>query len=67
MSERIVRERERREITGLCRTTAYVLERRGEFPRRVLLTGGRIGWRLSELLAWVESRQPVAASGPEAA
>ena len=59
MSERIVRERERREITGLCRTTAYMMERRGEFPRRVLLTGGRVGWRVSELEAWIRSRRPV--------
>jgi len=58
MSDRIVREPERRVITGLCRTTAYMLERRGEFPRRVVLTGGRVGWRESELLAWVKSRRP---------
>lgn len=60
MVDRIVRERERREITGLGRTTAWELERRGEYPRRVVLTGGRVGWRLSELLKWVASRKPAA-------
>ena len=59
MVERIVRERERREITGIGRTTAYVLEKRGEFPARVALPGGRCGWRLSQLQKWVESRRPV--------
>ena len=64
MVDRIVREPERRQITGIGRTTAFVLERRGEFPRRVLLTGGRIGWRLSELLRWIKRRPQ--APGPEA-
>jgi prophage regulatory protein len=56
--DRIVREAERRIITGVCRTTAYELARDGEFPKPVLLTpsGRARGWRLSELLAWVESR-----------
>ncbi len=56
--DRIVRERERREITGVGRTTAYELEKRGLFPRRVDLVGGRVGWRASELEAWVKSRRP---------
>lgn len=56
MADRIVRERERREITGVSRTTAYTLERRGMFPGRVELTGGRVGWRLSDLQQWIESR-----------
>jgi prophage regulatory protein len=57
--DRIVRDKERREITGLGRTTAWELERRGEFPARVELTGGRVGWRLSDLQAWVRNRKPV--------
>lgn len=53
MTDRIVREKERREITGIGRTTAWAMEQRGEFPRRVELTGGRVGWRLSEVQEWV--------------
>jgi prophage regulatory protein len=59
MPDRIVRETERRQITGIARTTAWVLEKRGLFPCRVELTGGRVGWRLGELEAWVKSRRPV--------
>ena len=60
MADRIAREAERRAITGLCRTTAFVLEKRGQFPRRVRLgAGNRVGWRVSELEAWVKSRRPV--------
>jgi prophage regulatory protein len=62
-ADRIVRERERREITGISRTTAFVLERKGLFPQRVVVTGNRVGWRLSELEAWVQSRPPVVAVG----
>ena len=64
MTDRFVREHERRELTGISSTTAWRLERVGKFPRRVKLTdtqekNGRVGWRLSELLAWMESRQTV--------
>jgi len=59
MADRIVRERERRQITGIGRTTAYEQEKKGQFPPRVGLTGGRVGWRLSELEGWVKSRRPV--------
>ena len=54
--ERIVREAERRSVTGLSRTTWWEMERRGDAPKRVLLVGGRVGWRMSELVAWVKSR-----------
>lgn len=62
--DRIVREAERREITGISAMTAWRLERQGRFPRRRKLydTGRKadpVGWRLSELMAWIESREPV--------
>lgn len=64
--DRIVRERERRAITGVSRTTAFILERQGHYPARVQLTGGRVGWRLSELVQWVESRPRVVERGEAA-
>jgi len=57
--DRIVREKERRVVTAIGRSTAYEWERRGLYPRRVSLPGGRVGWRLSELLAWVRDRPAV--------
>lgn len=56
--ERIAREPERKRITGVCRTAWWAAERRGVAPRRVQLLGGRVGWRVSELYAWVLSRRP---------
>lgn len=61
MIERIVREAERRSITGVSGTTAWRLERKGLFPQRVSLIPGKnlTGWKLSELLEWVASRERV--------
>ena len=57
-ADRIIREGERREITGLSRTTWWRLEIRGEAPKRVKLGSNSVGWRWSELMNWVRTRQP---------
>ncbi len=55
--DRIVREKERKQITGISRAHAFQLERNHEYPRRVRLGNRSVGWRYSELLAWINSRQ----------
>lgn len=60
VEDRLVRDRERRAITGIARSTAARLEARGEFPARVVITGNRVGWKLSELQEWVRKRRPAA-------
>lgn len=57
--DRIVKEAERKKITSISRSQAFQLERKNQFPKRVRLSKMSVGWRLSELLAWVESRQTV--------
>ena len=52
---RIVREPERREITGISRVQWWRLERKGQVPKRVRLGENSVGWQLSELLDWVRS------------
>lgn len=54
--DRIVREKERRLITSLSRTQAWALERDGKFPTRIQLSDRAVGWRLSDLLLWLEQR-----------
>jgi len=54
--QRIVRERQRREITGVSTSTWYVLMRRGEAPRPVPISPGTVGWLYSELLEFIERR-----------
>lgn len=54
--ERTIREPECRQITGLCRTTRYMMEKEGKFPTRRKLGGRAVGWLLSEVTAWQHSR-----------
>lgn len=47
-----------RPIAGISRTTAWRLQNSGDFPRPVMLSPGRVGWRESEVKAWRASRVP---------
>ena len=53
LPDRIMRSKEVQEMTGLSRTTIWRLERVGKFPDRVPLGLSSVGWRLSEVEAWV--------------
>ena len=44
-------------ITGLCRATIWRLERTGRFPRKFKLTPKAVGWRESDVTAWIEARR----------
>lgn len=43
--------------TGLCRTSLYQLERKGEFPRHFLLTPRCAVWFEDEIDSWLEDRR----------
>lgn len=47
-----------RDLTGISRTTAWRLQKAGDFPLPVVISPGRVGWRESELRAWKASRAP---------
>lgn len=61
MADRIVREPECAELTGLSRVTRWRMERAGQFPQRRQISPNSVGWLHSEVMAWLESRQPVSA------
>lgn len=44
-------------ITGLSVPTIYRLMGKNTFPRPVKITGTARAWKLSEVTAWVESRE----------
>jgi prophage regulatory protein len=44
-------------ISGLSVPTIYRLMSKGQFPRPVKITSSARAWKLSELAAWVESRE----------
>lgn len=54
--DRIVREPECRELTGMSRTARFELARRGEFPKKIKLSKRASGWRYSDLMDWIISR-----------
>ncbi|ENE8568912.1 AlpA family phage regulatory protein [Salmonella enterica] len=55
-SERLVREEERKRITGLSRSTAWRLEREGNFPQRRRTGRNSCAWLMSDLLLWMHDR-----------
>lgn len=46
------------EITGLGKTSVYSIP---DFPKRVVLSRRAVGWKFSEVQAWIESRSTVGA------
>ena len=41
---------------GLSRVTIWRMERRGEFPQRIVLSPGRVGWISDDIDEWIETR-----------
>ncbi len=65
MVDRIVRTAEAEKLSGYCNVQLMRLEAKGEFPKRFKLantTGpyGAVGWRLSDIQAWIERRAATA-------
>lgn len=52
--EKIVREKERADITGISRTRWWKLEGGGCVPKRIPLGDRSVGWLLSDLLYWMK-------------
>ena len=70
MDDRIVRERERARLTAVSRSAWWEGEKAGRCPKRRRLGAASVGWLLSEIQLWMNSRdagpaaQPVLASKP---
>lgn len=56
----IARPRDLPSLTGLSRTTIWRLERAGDFVKKIRLSAGAVGYRISEIQNWLDSRQTVA-------
>lgn len=54
--DRLIRLHEVCALVGVGKTSVYAIE---DFPKRVQLSRRAVGWRLSEVLQWVESRTTV--------
>ena len=56
MEDRLLKRREVEEITGLSRSTIYRMVKTGQFPQPVRVGPKAVRWRLSDIIAWLESR-----------
>ena len=56
MSLKILRRKDVEEIVGLSRSTIYKLMSTCAFPRSIRLGPRAVGWRLSDIEAWIEFR-----------
>lgn len=63
MMETILRLPAVKARTGLCRTTLYAKISRGEFPPPVALGPRAVGWRASDIDAWIASLAQRRAAG----
>lgn len=63
MPESILRLPEVMARTGLSRSTIYIQIAAGEFPAQVALTARAVGWRESDIEAWINARPIPSADG----
>lgn len=54
---RTIKKTELRQMVPLADSTIWEMERRGEFPRRFLLTPRCVVWDLGEVEAWLAARR----------
>jgi len=54
-TDRIIRDKEVGWLTGLGKTSRWRMEHEGRFPARVRISAAAVGWKLSEIQAWLES------------
>ncbi|EAM9431948.1 AlpA family phage regulatory protein [Salmonella enterica] len=52
--ERMIRDAECKWLTGTSLNSRSRLEKMGMFPKRLHLGGKSVGWRLSEVQAWIK-------------
>ena len=55
--ERILRAHEVQKIVGISRSTIWRMERKGQFPARLPLGTGSVGWLKIDIESWVNSRK----------
>ena len=54
--DRTLSTKQVQDVSGLSRSTIWRLENKQQFPSRVSLSAGRVGWRASDVDDWLASR-----------
>lgn len=61
MTTKFLRRVHIEDMTGLSRSTIYAMMAEGRFPKPVKLSKRAVGWRESDVVAWLDSRDGRAA------
>ena len=56
MQSRVIRRPVVEHLTGLSRSSIYAMIANGEFPAQIKIGIRAVGWRQSEIEAWIENR-----------
>ena len=56
MTDKILRVRDLEDAVDVSERTVRRMEGAGKFPKRIQITHGTIGWRASEVEAWIADR-----------
>ena len=56
MLAKILRREDVETMTGLSRSTIYKLMSQGTFPKAIRIGPRAVGWRLSDIEVWIDSR-----------
>lgn len=54
---KILRRNEVENLIGLSRSAIYAAMDKGTFPRPIKLGARAVGWKLTDILAWLEARE----------
>lgn len=57
MTDRIYRRPQVEALVGLSRSTLYAMMAEGTFPKPVRLGRRAVGWRASDVAAWLAARK----------
>jgi prophage regulatory protein len=58
--DRVVRRKQLLELIGVSCATQWRMEKAGQFPARIKLGKGSVGWHLTEVEEWLKDRERVA-------
>jgi prophage regulatory protein len=56
LSEKILRFSELKELIPLSRSTLWRRVKNGQFPQPISLGGIAVGWKLSDVKAWINNK-----------
>lgn len=63
MGDRFIRIREVMRLTGLARSTIFLMSSTGRFPKQIALGCAASGWLESEVIQWCDAQVRVSRNG----